>query len=124
MLTEDVCVPSAGCRRCSPRIEAIGQRHDVLIANIAHAGDGNLHPLLITPPGDDAARVRAQARLRRDHRRGAGPAGGTVTGEHGVGLLKRAGLAAELAPAVVDMHRAIRRALDPHGVLNPGKVVA
>ena len=50
--------------------------------------------------------------------------GGTVTGEHGVGLLKRDGLEAELAPAVVEMHRAIRRALDPHGVLNPGKVVA
>ena len=52
------------------------------------------------------------------------PCGGTVTGEHGVGLLKRDGLAAELSPAVVDLHRAIRRALDPHGILNPGKVIA
>ena len=49
--------------------------------------------------------------------------GGTVTGEHGVGLLKRDGLTAEMSPAVIEMHRAIRRALDPHGVLNPGKVV-
>ena len=50
--------------------------------------------------------------------------GGTVTGEHGVGLLKRDGLVAELQLPVVEMHHAIRRALDPHGVLNPGKVVS
>lgn len=50
--------------------------------------------------------------------------GGTVTGEHGVGLSKRDGLAAELSPAVLDMHRSVRSALDPYGILNPGKVVA
>jgi glycolate oxidase len=48
--------------------------------------------------------------------------GGTVTGEHGVGLLKKPGLHRELAPEVVAMHRAIKGALDPHGILNPGKV--
>jgi glycolate oxidase len=95
----------------------------VLIANIAHAGDGNLHPLIITPPGDDAARVRAQAAFDEIIIE-ALECGGTVTGEHGVGLLKRDGLTAEMSPAVIDLHRAIRRALDPHGVLNPGKVVA
>ena len=47
--------------------------------------------------------------------------GGTVTGEHGVGLLKLAGAAAELSPVVLEMHSAIKRALDPHGILNPGK---
>ena len=49
--------------------------------------------------------------------------GGTVTGEHGVGLLKRDGLAAEISPAVADLHVAIRDALDPHRILNPGKVI-
>jgi glycolate oxidase len=104
------------------RIDAAAATYRVTIANIAHAGDGNLHPLIITPAGDDAARVRAQAAFD-DVIADALACGGTVTGEHGVGLLKRDGLAAELAPAVVDMHHAIRRALDPHGVLNPGKVV-
>ncbi|MGV2354146.1 UNVERIFIED_CONTAM: FAD-linked oxidase C-terminal domain-containing protein, partial [Pseudomonas aeruginosa] len=47
---------------------------------------------------------------------------GTVTGEHGVGLLKRRGLAAELSPAVLDLHRAVKQALDPRGILNPGKI--
>jgi glycolate oxidase len=123
VLTEDVCVPVGRVPEMLARVQAIGERHDVLIANIAHAGDGNLHPLIITPPGDEAARVRAQAAFD-DIIAQALACGGTVTGEHGVGLLKRDGLEAELAPAVVEMHRAIRRALDPHGVLNPGKVVA
>jgi len=122
VLTEDVCVPVGRVPEMLARVQAIGQRHDVLIANIAHAGDGNLHPLIITPPGDEAARVRAQAAFDEIISE-ALACGGTVTGEHGVGLLKRDGLAAELSPAVVEMHRAIRRALDPHGVLNPGKVV-
>lgn len=121
VLTEDVCVPKAAVPEMLARIEAIGRAHDTLIANIAHAGDGNLHPLLITPPGDDAARSRAQ--LAFDEIIAAAlEMGGTVTGEHGVGLLKRDGLATELSPAVLAMHRAVKAALDPHGILNPGKV--
>ena len=130
--------PSSGSVRCSPRTSASRSRrcrrccngskrsaseHDVLIANIAHAGDGNLHPLLITDPGDEAARIRAQQAFEVIITE-ALACGGTVTGEHGVGLLKMDGLAAELSPAVVEMHRAIRRALDPHRILNPGKVIA
>ena len=123
VLTEDICVPVGRVPDMLRRIQQIGEQHDVLIANIAHAGDGNLHPLLITDPGDEPARLRAQQAFAViiDE---ALAVGGTVTGEHGVGLLKMAGLAAELSPAVADMHRAIRRALDPHGILNPGKVIS
>jgi glycolate oxidase len=122
VLTEDVCVPATAVPEMLGRIEAIARRHDVLIANVAHAGDGNLHPLLITPPGDDAARVRAQAAFE-DILTDALDLGGTVTGEHGVGLLKRPGLARELAPEVAAMQRAVKQALDPHGILNPGKAI-
>ena len=122
VLTEDVCVPVGRVPEMLARVQAIGLRHDVLIANIAHAGDGNLHPLIITPPGDEDAKARAQAAFDEIIAE-ALDCGGTVTGEHGVGLLKRDGLTAEMSPAVIEMHRAIRRALDPHGVLNPGKVV-
>ncbi|MGA6161694.1 FAD-binding oxidoreductase [Amycolatopsis magusensis] len=121
VLTEDVCVPRAAVPEMLARIEKTAAELDTLIASIAHAGDGNLHPLLITPPGDEDARRRAQAafdRIIAD----AIDLGGTVTGEHGVGLLKRDGLRAELGPAVLDLHHAVKDALDPHGVLNPGKV--
>ncbi|MCH1865755.1 FAD-binding oxidoreductase [Nocardioides sp. CFH 31398] len=122
LLTEDVCVPKAAVPEMLARIEKSAATHDVLIANIAHAGDGNLHPLIITPPGDDAARVRAQAAFE-EIIADALDLGGTVTGEHGVGLLKRDGLHAELSPEVVAMQRAVKAALDPRGILNPGKVL-
>ena len=60
VLTEDICVPITKVPQMLQRIQEIGEQHDVLIANIAHAGDGNLHPLLITDPGDEPARIRAQ----------------------------------------------------------------
>ncbi|MEV0703753.1 FAD-linked oxidase C-terminal domain-containing protein [Saccharopolyspora sp. NPDC050389] len=121
VLTEDVCVPRAKVPEMLGRIEAAAQRHDTQIANIAHAGDGNLHPLIITQPGDEAARLRAQ-RAFDDIVADAIAMGGTVTGEHGVGLLKRKGLHAELSPAVIGMHHAVKNALDPAGIFNPGKV--
>jgi len=120
VLTEDVCVPKAHVPEMLQRIERIAERHAVTIANLAHAGDGNLHPLLITDAGDEDARARAQAAFE-DILAEALALGGTVTGEHGVGLLKRPGLAAELGPAVLAMHRAVKDALDPKGILNPGK---
>ncbi len=123
LLTEDVCVPRAAVPEMLARIEAIAVRTDTHIANIAHAGDGNLHPLLITPPGDEAARTRAQEAFDLIIA-AALDLGGTVTGEHGVGLLKRAGLVDELSAPVLAMHRAVKAALDPHGILNPGKVFA
>jgi glycolate oxidase len=121
VLTEDICVPRMLVPEMLARIERIAAEHDIHIANVAHAGDGNLHPLMITSRDDDAARVRAQAAFERivDE---AIALGGTVTGEHGVGLLKRRGLASEVGPAVLGMHRAIKNALDPAGIFNPGKI--
>jgi glycolate oxidase len=122
MLTEDVCLPRGRLAEMLGRVEEIAARHDVLIANIAHAGDGNLHPLLLTPHGDEPAKLRAQAAF--DEIVAAALAlGGTVTGEHGVGLLKLPGMRAELGPEVLGMQRAVKQALDPKGILNPGKVV-
>jgi glycolate oxidase len=122
VLTEDVCVPRAAVPEMLARIERTGVRHNTLVANIAHAGDGNLPPLIITPPGDEAARARAQSAFE-DILDDAIALGGTVTGEHGVGLLKMRGMNKELRPAVLGMHHAVTAALDPHGVLNPGKVL-
>jgi glycolate oxidase len=120
VLTEDVCVPRSAVPAMLARIEAIAARHGVTIATVAHAGDGNLHPLLITPPGDDAARLAAQAAFT-ELLDAAIELGGTVSGEHGIGLLKRDGMRRELEPAAVAMQEAVRRALDPLGIFNPGK---
>jgi glycolate oxidase len=120
VLTEDVCVPRGAVPQMLSRIEGIAREADVVIANIAHAGDGNLHPLIIAPVGDDEAKARARTAFDRivDECRALG---GTVTGEHGVGLLKLPGAAAELSPVTLAMHRAVKDALDPRGLLNPGK---
>lgn len=120
VLTEDVCVPSAAVPEMLRRIQATALEFDVTIANIAHAGDGNLHPLIIAPEGDEATKGRAKLAFDRivDDCRALG---GTVTGEHGVGLLKLPGARAELGPRVLGLHRSIKDALDPRGTLNPGK---
>lgn len=122
VLTEDICVPRRAVPAVLGRIHDIGETFGVRIANIAHAGDGNLHPLIVTAHGDDEARLRAQAAFEAilDV---ALEVGGTVTGEHGVGLLKRAGLVREAGPTALRMHAAVKRALDPAGIFNPGKVI-
>ena len=122
VLTEDIVVPRSKVPAMLAHIQRIGAAHDVLIATIAHAGDGNLHPLIITPVGDDATRVAAQ-RAFEEILDEAIALGGTVTGEHGVGLLKKAGMLRELDPGSVALQRSIKHALDPLGLFNPGKVL-
>lgn len=120
VLTEDVCVPRSAVPEMLARVEDIALRHDTRIANIAHAGDGNLHPLLLVEAGDVDSERRAQAAFD-EILSAAVDLGGTVAGEHGIGLLKQGGLGEELSPEVLALHSAIKTALDPHGILNPGK---
>ena len=120
VLTEDLCVPRSAVPTALARIEQIAARHGVTIASIAHAGDGNLHPLLVTPPGDEPARLAAQAAFE-EMIDAAIELGGTVSGEHGIGLLKRHGMYRELDPGAIAMQEAVRAALDPLAIFNPGK---
>ncbi len=120
VLTEDVCVPRSAVPAMLAQINDIAARNGVRIATIAHAGDGNLHPLIITPPGNTAGQIAAQAAFEQ-FLDAAIALGGTVTGEHGVGILKRDGMRRELDPGSLAMQAAVRQALDPLEIFNPGK---
>jgi glycolate oxidase len=120
-LLDDVGVPLGAIPALLTGVEQIAARHGVLIGTFGHAGDGNMHPTLVYDHHDPDAIERARAAFAALVEL-ALELGGTVTGEHGVGLLKRPFLAAELGDAH-DVHRAIKHALDPAGLLNPGKAI-
>jgi glycolate oxidase len=118
---EDVTVPRARIPEMVARIERIAADHEVLIATFGHAGDGNLHPTCILDPdeGDGTERMRAAFGEIFD---AAVAVGGTITGEHGVGLAKRPYLERRLGAEHVALLRRIKQAFDPLGILNPGKL--
>ena len=121
VLTEDLCVPRSAVPAMLAAVEGIARRHGVRIATIAHAGDGNLHPLILTTPGDEVGQHAAQVAFE-EMLDVAVELGGTVTGEHGIGLLKRRGMQVELQPEVLAMQVAVKQTLDPLNLFNPGKV--
>lgn len=119
-LLDDVAVPRSALAEAVMAIEGIAERFDVLIGTFGHAGDGNLHPTIVTPRGDVEAAGRAMKAFDAILDVALG-VGGTVTGEHGVGLLKRRSLSSELDEPARDLHMRLKHAFDPEGILNPGK---
>ena len=109
-------------RRCSGRSSAIAAKHDVRIGTFGHAGDGNLHPDLVFERGDPNAEAKTEA-VKKDLYRAALDLGGTVTGEHGIGMARREWLEVQKGADAVRVMRAIKAALDPLGILNPGRVI-
>jgi glycolate oxidase len=119
---EDVGVPRARVPDMLRAIEAIAAKHDVRIGTFGHAGDGNLHPDLVFERGDPRAETITKL-VQADLYRAALALGGTVTGEHGIGMARREWLEVQRGPDAVRFMRAIKTALDPLGILNPGRVV-
>ena len=119
VLIEDVSVPRSRMPEMFAAIERIGERYGIAIPTVAHAGDGNLHPNFVTEGDEIGAEVwDAAGELFRT----AVALGGTLTGEHGVGVLKRRWLAEELGPDSYELQVKIKSVFDPLGILNPGKV--
>ncbi|WP_207456398.1 FAD-binding oxidoreductase [Herbiconiux sp. SYSU D00978] len=123
-LIEDVCVPRSKLAAMFDAIGDIERRYGLTIPTLAHAGDGNLHPnFIFGEPGSVTTEVPEEIwRAADDLFRSALQLGGTLTGEHGVGILKKRWLADELGERQVDLQRDLRRVFDPRGILNPGKV--
>jgi len=119
---EDVGVPRARVPDMLREIERIALRHDVRIGTFGHAGDGNLHPDLVFERGDATAEAKTEA-VKKDLYRAALDLGGTVTGEHGIGSARREWLEIQKGADAVRVMRAIKMALDPLGILNPGRVL-
>jgi glycolate oxidase len=122
LLLEDVGVPLPALGELVTGIAGIAAERDLMISVIAHAGDGNTHPLIVYDPADAAMTERAHLAFGEIMDLAVG-LGGTITGEHGVGRLKRPWLASYLGPEAMDLNRRIKQALDPQGILNPGAAI-
>jgi glycolate oxidase len=102
-------------------IQDVGARHNLKIGTFGHMGDGNLHPTFLTDEKNAAEMTRVELAMQEifDF---AISLGGTITGEHGVGLAKKPFLLRALGNASLDLMKLLKKSLDPLGILNPGKI--
>jgi FAD/FMN-containing dehydrogenase len=122
LVVQDAVVPRSALPDVLERIAAIAAEHRVRVSNVFHAGDGNLHPNLSFDArnADEVARVEAAS---GEIMRACVDAGGSITGEHGVGVDKLAYMPLIFSPDDLGLMAAVRRAFDPAGLANPGKVI-
>ena len=121
-INEDVVVPVSRIPDLVAGVESLADEFNLTVVVFGHAGNGNLHVNLLYNPDDADESSRAQAALPRVFALTLA-LGGTLSGEHGIGLAKRDFMADAFTPATLDAMRAIKRALDPDGILNPGKML-
>ena len=122
-ILEDTSVPRNMLAAMVEKIQEIARQNDVLIGNFGHAGDGNLHPTCLTDEREGDSIRRAEKALEEIFL-AAVQFGGTITGEHGVGLAKKKILEQVTNPPALEMMRSLKQVIDPNGVLNPGKVLS
>ncbi|MEU0052898.1 FAD-linked oxidase C-terminal domain-containing protein [Streptomyces sp. NPDC006184] len=120
-MIDDVCVPRSRLGAMLEGVERIAAAYGLTIGVCAHAGDGNTHPTVCFDAGDPDESRRARESFDEIMALGL-RLGGTITGEHGVGVLKKEWLAREIGPVGVEMQRAVKQVFDPLGILNPGKL--
>lgn len=117
--SEDIVVPRSRVPEAIERFKAIGKGLGLTVATYGHAGDGNLHTnVLYRSPADRPRVEQALEQLMRETVR----LGGTISGEHGIGIAKKKYLSLEQSPQLIDLQRRLKVMFDPHVILNPGKV--
>jgi len=119
-VSEDIVVPFERLEEAIDQTLAIGERHGLAACSWGHAGDGNLHSTFLIDPGDEAERERAEAAAEELFELAA-RLGGSISGEHGLGLVKEGQLGRQWGPGALALHAAVKEAFDPAGLLNPGK---
>ena len=118
---EDVVVPRSRVPELIERVEEIGRRYQTFVVNFGHAGDGNIHVNFMCDREDREAVRRARAAVRETFAV-AVDLGGTISGEHGIGYVKAPYLGMAVTGTTIETMKQIKRALDPLGILNPGKM--
>jgi glycolate oxidase len=121
-LLQDAVVPRSRLPQIMREMQAIQRRHGLVLANVFHAGDGNLHPIICYDERKPGELERAK-QVNEELLRACLALGGTVTGEHGVGLDKAKNLPHQFAEADLNFMARLRRVLDPHGIMNPDKLL-
>ena len=122
MVAEDATVPISKIPAMVRRLNEIGEKYRFTIYLLAHAGDGNMHPLLTFDPGNKEEVERIE-NASREIFESSIALGGTLTGEHGIGLAKKPFLPLEVTPAELQVWKNIKRSFDPEGIMNPGTFV-
>ena len=118
---EDICVPRSKVPEMIRKIDAIADKYKIPIVNFGHAGDGNIHVNIMVDGKVDGDYEKAEKAIVEVFE-GALALGGTMSGEHGVGIMKAPFIPLELGGAVIDYMKTIKKALDPNNILNPGKI--
>jgi glycolate oxidase len=120
-INEDVVVPRSRVPELIERVEEIGRRHQTFVVNFGHAGDGNIHVNFMCDRDDTEAVRRARLAVRETFAATV-ELGGTISGEHGIGYVKAPYLEMAVTAPTIETMKQIKRALDPLGILNPGKM--
>ncbi len=122
MIAEDATVPISKIPAMVRKIKDIGTKYGMIIYLLAHAGDGNMHPLLTYDPANQEEAERVE-KASQEIFASSIALGGTLTGEHGIGLAKKPYIPLEVSPAMVQVWKEIKKSFDPNGIMNPGKFV-
>ena len=120
-INEDVTVPRSKVAEILRRVEAISKKHNLIIVNFGHAGDGNIHVNVLIDKRKPGEAERAHAAVKEIFKATL-ELGGTLSGEHGIGITKAPYLGMELGDMGIEVMKRIKKSFDPNNILNPGKI--